>query len=643
MSISLVIRRSFSLILGAALLHTGTARSAESRWAAATGLAPDGVPSPYTLVDTAEPEDPVVAGGVLTLETSTESETLYYIQSGDMLAIPDPWVIEFEMRHVSGSSATPLRAPAVVFVTTGPSVGSLFLIDADSIALLADETSIGDSAIVDTDDAFHTYRIEITAAGAMSVYYDDALTLEGTTYVSPAGHGSIPRIAFGPGSIASFGKSEWKSFGHDGLATSTDGQININIAGTGANPMLPSETGGAPGVNDDNWNNLGGTLVAAGPIDLVGGDGLPIPGATAAWSGNGAGILNDGCCADDTHLRSTNFDAQSYPAVDVTVTGVPFGHYDVYAYHEGGAPTGLSRVARFSIGEENRFARRPEDLEYTESTATADAFSNTEVGNYVVFRGLTTTSFTLTAGGASASDGTPRNRFFAVQIVASAPPTTTSTTSTSSTSTVTSSSSSSSTVASTTVTTTTTSSSSSTTSTETSTTTTTTLAGTTRLLPGKKLLVKRRKSGVERLQVLVKDASIAAPLPCEVGGELVIHAVGADASTHRFELDAALWKPINTKRPERGCKYRKGPVVATVLVKPGKLLKVIASASDLGIPLAADPRPIRIEVRHGDVRSCVEFGGNGPYKPDKKLLTRNAATATSCPGALESAGVGQTP
>jgi hypothetical protein len=191
---------------------------------------------------------------------------------------------------------------------------------------------------------------------------------------------------------------------------------------------------------------------------------------------------------------------------------------------------------------------------------------------------------------------------------ACAPPTTTSTTSSTTTSTL-----------------------GSTTST-TSSTTTTTLPGTVIELPGAKLLVKQKKSGRQRLQLRAKDGIVSAAQPCDVDGELVIEAVGVGAPLARFALDAAFWKPLKAKKPEKGCKYRKGPVVATVLIKAGKSLKVIANADDLGVPLADDPRPVRVEVRHGDYRHCLEFGGRGKHKPDKKLLSRNAPVASACPG-----------
>jgi hypothetical protein len=219
---------------------------------------------------------------------------------------------------------------------------------------------------------------------------------------------------------------------------------------------------------------------------------------------------------------------------------------------------------------------------------------------------------------------------------------TTSTSSSSSTTSSTTSSSSTSSVASSTTTTTTSTVTTATTitvttttvavTTTTTTTTTTTLPDAALLLPGKKLLVKQKKSGSQRLQLIVKDAAVAAAQPCEVDGELVIEAVGAGAPAVRFPLEAGFWKPIKAKRPEKGCKYRRGPVVATVLIKTAKTLQVIANAPDLGMPLATDPRPVRIEVRHGDVRHCVAFdtSTSGGFKAEKKLLAKKSAAPPGC-------------
>lgn len=173
----------------------------------------------------------------------------------------------------------------------------------------------------------------------------------------------------------------------------------------------------------------------------------------------------------------------------------------------------------------------------------------------------------------------------------------------------------------------------STTSITTTTVATTTLPGTARFPEGQKLLVTRHGSGEHRLQLIGKGAEIETAQPCETDGLLVVEAAGVGAAPVAFELEAALWKPISAKSPERGCKYRKGPAARTVQIKRGKSLKVIAAAVDVGVPLGTDPRAVRVELRHGAVRHCFEFGPGtkGKFKVDKKLLAKRAGRATGCP------------
>ena len=154
------------------------------------------------------------------------------------------------------------------------------------------------------------------------------------------------------------------------------------------------------------------------------------------------------------------------------------------------------------------------------------------------------------------------------------------------------------------------------------------------LLEGKKLLVTQKKSGQQRLIAVAKDTGVGSGTPaagCDLDGELVIVAEGAGARETRLLLEAARWKPISARHPERGCKYRKGSVVAKVVVKVGKVLKVIAKGSDLGIPLLEDPTPVRIELRHRGIRHCLRFGGTVRHKPERKLLAKRADPPGGCP------------
>ncbi len=80
----------------------------------------------------------------------------------------------------------------------------------DEIFLLVANNVKDVSAFVDTDDAFHTYRIEVDGAGNISVFYDNALTLSGSSFVSTPANGPTPRVAWGMSSGFAHGTAEWE-------------------------------------------------------------------------------------------------------------------------------------------------------------------------------------------------------------------------------------------------------------------------------------------------------------------------------------------------------------------------------------------------------------------------------------------------
>ncbi len=207
--------------------------------------------------------------------------------------------------------------------------------------------------------------------------------------------------------------------------------------------------------------------------------------------------------------------------------------------------------------------------------------------------------------------------------------TSSSNTSMSTTSTSTTSSSATSSTTSSTGASTTSSSTSTTTAPAPASSTSTTLIGDVRRPEGRKLVVKQKRTGAQRLAVVMSGADVSAADPCAVAGELAIQAIGASTPALRVALDAESWKPLDVKRPERGCRATAGTVA--VRIKSGKTLVVKAAGADLGVPLATDPRPVRVELRHGDRRHCVEFGGGGRYKPGKKLTAAGAAAGGDCP------------
>lgn len=186
---------------------------------ASTGLLPNESDPRWTLHDTAIPEDPVVVAGRLTLATSHDSENMFYIQTN--IVVPDPLIIEARVRRSSGTTSSDARAPIAVAFTTSPGVGNALWIGNDEMFLLTGNMVRGETAIVDTDDGFHTYRIEVDSTGAIRVSYDDVLKLDGTVYTHTGANGLVTRVLWGDLSIHAYGVSEWQLVRHNAGTYST--------------------------------------------------------------------------------------------------------------------------------------------------------------------------------------------------------------------------------------------------------------------------------------------------------------------------------------------------------------------------------------------------------------------------------------
>ncbi|HVS18231.1 MAG TPA: hypothetical protein VMT18_06495, partial [Planctomycetota bacterium] len=213
---------AFASLLGGA--HAQTVVT----WSASSGEFPE-APC-WTLVDSADPEQPLLQNGALELGTSANAENLYY-QWQSKLTFPSTFVFEARVRWLSGSSSTPVRAPVTLSFTMAPLVGNALFIDQDEIFVLASNTVKGASAVVDTDDAFHTYRIEVTgttAGSSVEVYYDGEATprLQDVLINDASVASTQPRLYFGEASILAFGTSAWELVSHNAGPAQCCGQVN---------------------------------------------------------------------------------------------------------------------------------------------------------------------------------------------------------------------------------------------------------------------------------------------------------------------------------------------------------------------------------------------------------------------------------
>src|SRR5262249_25647575 len=154
--------------------------------------------------------------GELTLATAAPEQDMFYMQTSELMQpLPDPIVVEGTVRFISGTSDHPNRGPIAIAITTAPNSGSLFFVGLHQVFVPPAGDVRGQSAMVDTSSAAHTYHIEVTAAGAVSVAYDGTPTLTGAIYSSAPAFGSVPRILWGEGSKVAFGKEAWTSLKHN--------------------------------------------------------------------------------------------------------------------------------------------------------------------------------------------------------------------------------------------------------------------------------------------------------------------------------------------------------------------------------------------------------------------------------------------
>ena len=201
------------------------AQTFSSSWSGDSGQLPDQICPAWRLSENATPEDPMLSGGVLVVSTDQFGEDMVYQQVAPAdIAFQFPFTIEIRVRLVAGVTVHPARAPITLTISTGPNTGTMIGIDHDRVFILDGDLSAGSQAVVDTNDAFHTYRVVIEAHGAVSVFHDGVLILSGALFVSSTAFGNTPGyITWGEGSSLAWGTSQWEFVRHTAGASGTCG------------------------------------------------------------------------------------------------------------------------------------------------------------------------------------------------------------------------------------------------------------------------------------------------------------------------------------------------------------------------------------------------------------------------------------
>jgi hypothetical protein len=194
--------------------------------------------------------------------------------------------------------------------------------------------------------------------------------------------------------------------------------------------MRPTDLAGAE-ARHGNWNNLDDVKVGA-PVTLthvVDRDGKAVPNLTVTISAGSPasnantfdGKTDAGATTNDTRLYNGVFDQKEGAPTTITISGIPFAHYDVFFYRSDDGP---ARAGEFHVGDKVLYLRggkgNPTDSgsNYVRSSdTTLGDGTDIEQGNYVKFENLTGDTLQVGFTAVNAGDNVQRCKVVGFQIV----------------------------------------------------------------------------------------------------------------------------------------------------------------------------------------------------------------------------------
>ena len=151
---------------------------------------------------------------------------------------------------------------------------------------------------------------------------------------------------------------------------------------------------------------------------------------------------------------------------------------------------------------------------------------------------------------------------------------------------------------------------------------------------------KASNAAKRRLAILSHDAAQLglADVPdvtalFAAGGSLRVTAVGGDGFDATYPLPRDGWDVLKTKTPAKGVRFKdKAGPITKVTLKAGKQLQVAGKGAALQHSLALEPDLVRLELRIGTRRYCLEFGGTeSDFTASKQLRRKDAGRPAACP------------
>jgi len=237
-----------------------------SDWEGSSGVTPDSTCPKWTLYSFFGASTPTLLGDTLQITTTSNLQANWYAMGTPDIASTPTFILEFRVKYVSGTTANPNRAPIGITVQPGGQYGTAVWIGVDEVFTWAGFEIRDATAFVQTDDAFHTYRIEHDLAShELRIYYDGSLIIVSSTYLHAGFWTIAPVVEWGDFSNSVSGVSRWLYFKHNGYAFTGDGDndgLTDSCDNCPATPNAFQEDVDGDGIGDlcDNCPGISNTL-----------------------------------------------------------------------------------------------------------------------------------------------------------------------------------------------------------------------------------------------------------------------------------------------------------------------------------------------------------------------------------------------
>ena len=161
-------------------------------------------------------------------------------------------------------------------------------------------------------------------------------------------------------------------------------------------------------------------------------------------------------------------------------------------------------------------------------------------------------------------------------------------------------------------------------------------------ITGRKLVLRARRRGDGvNVKVQTREQIVTSTPPMDgTAADPVLHggAVRVRSATGGFDRGFALprqnWEYLGDSGENEGFRYRirgGSGAIRSVVVKDGKVAKIVGGALDLRTSLGTDPDPVDVSLVLGNQRYCMAFGGATRFESTRRFAALDAPAPGACP------------